>query len=144
MVDNFRRHGPDSNSGLFGDRQEPREPYEPIIRLESETKTGSSPDYLYFMFDRLEPVSTHHLRRLGGPGNTWINFPGTMLEAFENHDDIHKAKRRPKVNQRGWVLQEELLPSRVISFEPTQVYFRTESFIEYESGRRETLTPYNL
>jgi hypothetical protein len=40
----------------------------------------------------------------------------------------------PKIYTRGWVLQEQILSPRVLSFEPTQTYFRTSMFERYESG----------
>jgi hypothetical protein len=51
----------------------------------------------------------------------------------------HVPRRRfsdgcPKVYTRGWVLQEEILSPRVVSFESTQTYFRTTIFERYESG----------
>jgi hypothetical protein len=40
----------------------------------------------------------------------------------------------PKVYTRGWILQEEILSPRVVSFKPTQTYSRTLLFERYESG----------
>lgn len=44
---------------------------------------------------------------------------------------------------RGWTLQEEILSSRFLSFEPTQVYFRCSKYIDYECGHREIVTRWN-
>ena len=42
-----------------------------------------------------------------------------------------------KLGTRGWCLQEEVLSPRLISFDPTQMYFRCGQFVEFETGRRQ-------
>lgn len=37
---------------------------------------------------------------------------------------------------RGWTMQEEILSPRFLSFEPTQVYFRCATHVDYECGYR--------
>ncbi|KAH8742990.1 heterokaryon incompatibility protein-domain-containing protein, partial [Hyaloscypha finlandica] len=51
----------------------------------------------------------------------------------------HLVKSIPPIRTRAWALQEELLPDRYVIFEPSQVYFRCDGFVDFETGRREVL-----
>jgi Heterokaryon incompatibility protein (HET) len=66
-----------------------------------------------------------------GPGPTSVNIYFTL---FPHRPRRGISNDSPKIYTRGWVLQEEILSPRLLSFEPTQTYFRTSLVEKYESG----------
>ena len=68
---------------------------------------------------------------LSGPGRTLVNLYFTL---FPHRPRRGISKSSPKIYTRGWVLQEEILSPRLLSFKPTQTYFRTSLVEKYESG----------
>jgi hypothetical protein len=66
-----------------------------------------------------------------GPGRASVDIYFTL---FPHVPGRGVSEGTPKIYTRGWVLQEEILSPRVLSFEPSQTYFRTSLVEKYESG----------
>ncbi|KAL8368494.1 hypothetical protein RB599_004102 [Gaeumannomyces hyphopodioides] len=137
----------DSNGGLLGKRTPPMDPFiqlnpQPTPADEGRGDTGDG-KALFFAFDAIEPPDAHFIFNLRGHNNPRM-FSDNLIkyeDAFQGDPSLD-AKRKHLdswqaiLQTRGWALQEELLSPRWVAFEPSQVYFRCDKFVEYESGRR--------
>ena len=118
----------DGSRGLFGERHIPKQP---MCRLQVAGTQIEEVSNLYFSLDPLQP-------------------PPQEMDLSNSCDSLTMHKLRPSSNEhllmsippirtRAWALQEELLPDRYLIFEPSQVYFRSDGFVDFETGRREAL-----
>ncbi|KAL8397444.1 hypothetical protein RB594_004245 [Gaeumannomyces avenae] len=137
-----------SNGGLLGKRTPTMDPF---IQLNpqptpADGRSGDASDDkgpLFFAFDAIEPPDAHLIFNLRGKNNPYM-FSDTFIkyeDAFQGDPSLdakrkHLASWQAILQTRGWALQEELLSPRWVAFEPSQVYFRCDKFVEYESGRR--------
>ncbi|KLU81659.1 hypothetical protein MAPG_00744 [Magnaporthiopsis poae ATCC 64411] len=138
----------DSNGGLLGKRTPPMDPFvqlnpQPTPADGERAEIGGVKSPLFFAFDAIEPPDAHLLFGLRGRNNPYM-FSGDLIkyeEAFQSDPSLD-AKRKHLdswqaiLQTRGWTFQEELLSPRWVAFEPSQVYFRCDKFVEFESGRR--------
>jgi hypothetical protein len=87
--------------------------------------------------DRLEPPQPYC--RLNMPVTEEGTASSNVYFTMTPHDMPLRGTNAPTQSplySRGWTLQEEMLPPRFLSFEPTQVYYRGSVDVEYESGYR--------
>jgi hypothetical protein len=126
----------DGQKGLFGERLAP---FDPMCRLMT-LPSFLTPSYaLFFAFDPLEPPSKSMLNRLRGTQGPRIEDDSAKERILFEPKREYLQSLQSALLSRAWVLQEDLLSRRQISFEPSQVYFRCDDFVEFESGHREKL-----